>query len=109
MSSTVEVLLWCILQVTLIGLLAGGLCIALRRWASPAHAVVPAAALAAIVGLTLCAFIPWPSWWRFGPSREHEITSTGTDRKSHDWQPPSLPARSAESLFDAAPSPQAEP
>lgn len=107
MSFTVEVLLWCIVQVTLIGLLAGGLCIAMRRWASAAHAVVPAAALAAIVGLTLCAFVPWPSWWRFGPARQPAVAA-GTNRESHDSGRSFVPAETAESLFDGAPAPASE-
>src|SRR5262245_42387363 len=67
MTPFIESLLWCILQVTLVGALALALCAALRRWSSQAGAVVPAAAMAAVVGLTICAFVPWPNWWRFGP------------------------------------------
>jgi beta-lactamase regulating signal transducer with metallopeptidase domain len=67
MTPLIETLLWCILQVTLVGVLALALCAALRRWSHQGNAVVPAAALAAVVVLTLCAFVPWPNWWCFGP------------------------------------------
>jgi hypothetical protein len=70
MTPLIETLLWCILQVTLVGTLALALCAALRRWSNQGNAIVPAAALAAVVALTACAFVPWPNWWRFGPQRQ---------------------------------------
>src|SRR5687767_6450750 len=63
-----EPLLWCVIQTTLVGLLACALCVVVRRWSAASHVAVPATALAAIVALTICAFVPWPSWWQFGPS-----------------------------------------
>lgn len=68
-----ESLLWCIAQVTLVGLLAWLLCAAVSRWTEPGAAIVPAAALAAVVILTVCAFVPWPQWWRYGPRWQGEI------------------------------------
>ena len=68
MEPLTQSLVWCIVQVTLIAALAWLLCWALARWTGPTTALVPAAALAAIVALTACAFAPWPSWWRYGPS-----------------------------------------
>ena len=75
MSPLIETLLWCILQVTLVGGLALALCAVLRRWSYQGNTLVPAAALAAVVVLTACAFAPWPNWWRFGPSRNVERNS----------------------------------
>jgi beta-lactamase regulating signal transducer with metallopeptidase domain len=60
-------LLWCIVQVTLVALLGWLLCTLISRMSSPGAAVVPAAALAAVVLLTASAFAPWPHWWRFAP------------------------------------------
>ena len=66
MSFITDPLIWCVVQITLVGLLAWALCAALRRWSATGNAAVPAAALAAIVILTICAFAPWPGWWTFG-------------------------------------------
>ena len=67
MDPLASALFWCIVQVTLVGLLAWVLCAALGRWIASGSTIVPAAALAAIVVLTVCIFVPWPSWWRYGP------------------------------------------
>ena len=67
MDSLTESLLWCIVQVTLVGLLAWLLCVAGQSLVEPGIAAVPATALAAVVVLTALAFVPWPQWWRFGP------------------------------------------
>ena len=82
MSPLIETLLWCVLQVTLVGVLALMLCAALRRFSSQGNPLVPAAALAAVAILTLCAFVPWPNWWKFGPQPEPVLTQ----------RTPSLPA-----------------
>ena len=70
MMPLTETLLWCLLQVTLIASLALALGAGMRRWFHQPSAIVPAAALAIVVGLTICAFIPWPTWWRYGPDWE---------------------------------------
>jgi beta-lactamase regulating signal transducer with metallopeptidase domain len=67
MTPLAETILWCIVQVTLVGLVAWLLCVAVSRWLGPGAAAVPAAALAAVVMLTVLAFAPWPAAWRFGP------------------------------------------
>jgi beta-lactamase regulating signal transducer with metallopeptidase domain len=67
MDPLASALFWCIVQVTLVGLLACVLCAALGRGFASGSTIVPAAALAAIVVLTVCIFVPWPSWWRYGP------------------------------------------
>jgi beta-lactamase regulating signal transducer with metallopeptidase domain len=68
MNPLFESLLWCVLQVTLVGLLAWVMCQIISRWQGAASATIPAAALAAVVVLTASAFVPWPSWWRYGPN-----------------------------------------
>lgn len=75
MAVLTDPLLWCVIQVTLVGALAWALCAAVRRWSAPGSAIVPAAALAAVVVLTLCAFAPWPGWWRFAPRWEAEAAA----------------------------------
>src|SRR5687767_3530562 len=78
MDSLTESLLWCIAQVTLVGLLAWLLCAAVSRWTEPGIAIVPATALAAVVVLTACTFLPWPQWWRFGPRWPTETANVTT-------------------------------
>jgi beta-lactamase regulating signal transducer with metallopeptidase domain len=60
----------CVLQITLVAVLAWAVCAAMRRWSPDAVAIIPAVGLAAVVVLTACAFVPWPSWWRFAPRWE---------------------------------------
>jgi beta-lactamase regulating signal transducer with metallopeptidase domain len=79
-------LLWCVVQVTLVGLLAWVLCAALGRVLASGSTVVPAAALAAIVVLTACVFVPWPSWWRYGPrwQRATVVSQTHVETANSD-------------------------
>ena len=80
MTPLAETILWCIVQVTLVGLVAWLLCVAVSRWIGPGTAAVPAAALAAVVMLTALAFAPWPAVWRFGPDwLQAESPSTTAD------------------------------
>ncbi|HEX5104681.1 MAG TPA: M56 family metallopeptidase, partial [Pirellulaceae bacterium] len=67
MNLLTDSLVWCVLQITLLAVLALALCASVRRWSLVGNAALPAVALAAIVVLTVCAFLPWPAWWRFGP------------------------------------------
>jgi beta-lactamase regulating signal transducer with metallopeptidase domain len=73
-------IVWCIVQITLVGLLAWLLCTAVSRWTGPGAAMVPAVALAAVVVLTACAFVPWPKWWRYGPQWQVPTTATSAVR-----------------------------
>jgi|GEM_PF-829076 len=103
MDPLTESLLWCTVQITLIGLLAWLLCTVISRWVGPGTAMVPAAALAAVVVLTACAFVPWPSWWRYGPQWE---TALGTITPSQD-QPLAAantpPAQGSEDIANSQP------
>ena len=55
-------LVWCVLQVTLIGLLTVGLYL-VARWLRPAVATpIVSSGLAAVVLLSLLALSPWPRW-----------------------------------------------
>jgi beta-lactamase regulating signal transducer with metallopeptidase domain len=94
MNPLLESLLWCVLQVTLVGLLAWLLCLVISRWQDAASAGIPAAALAAVVVLTACAFVPWPAWWQYGPAWIDDITAAAPEPKPpvlSDAAPPGGP------------------
>ena len=55
-------LIWCVVQVTLIGLVTGMMYAAVRRIRPAAALPVVLAGLAAVVVLTTLAFSPWPRW-----------------------------------------------
>ena len=55
-------LVWCVLQVTLIGLLAAGLYLVVRRLRPAAAASVVMTGLAIVVVLSLLVLSPWPRW-----------------------------------------------
>ncbi len=55
-------LAWCIVQVTLIGLLAAGLYLLVRRLRPAAAGSVVLTALAMVVVLSLLVSSPWPRW-----------------------------------------------
>jgi beta-lactamase regulating signal transducer with metallopeptidase domain len=67
MSDLPLLILWCVVQVTLVGLLAWVLCSVARRIAPASASPVPATAIVAVLLLTACAFVPWPAAWRYGP------------------------------------------
>ncbi len=55
-------LVWCVVQVTLIGVLAAGLYLVVRRLRPAAAASVAFTGLAIVVVLSLMAASPWPRW-----------------------------------------------
>ena len=55
-------LVWCVVQVTLIGLLAAGLYLLVRRLRPAAAASVVLTGLAMVVVLSLLVLSPWPRW-----------------------------------------------
>ena len=55
-------LVWCAVQVTLIGLLAGGLYLLVRRLKPVGAASIVLTGLAMVVVLSLLAISPWPRW-----------------------------------------------
>ncbi|MGO8753093.1 MAG: M56 family metallopeptidase [Thermoguttaceae bacterium] len=55
-------LVWCVVQVTLIGLLAAGVYLIVRRLRPAAAASVPLTSLAIVVVLSLMVLSPWPRW-----------------------------------------------
>ena len=59
-------LVWCIVQVTLMGLLAGGLYLLVRRLRPAAAASVVLTGLVTVVVLSLLALSPWPRWTMHG-------------------------------------------
>jgi beta-lactamase regulating signal transducer with metallopeptidase domain len=62
MSLTIQLLLWCCLQVTLLAVAALVFNSLFARRRPAAGAVIAASALFAVVGLTAMALSPWPSW-----------------------------------------------
>ena len=87
MAVLTDPLLWCVIQVTLVGVLAWALCAVVRRWSAPGSAAVPAAALAAVVVLTFCAFAPWPGWWRFDPQWDQTVTAVVSSQDQSPREP----------------------
>ncbi|MEN6451307.1 MAG: M56 family metallopeptidase [Thermoguttaceae bacterium] len=55
-------LVWCVVQVTVVGLLAAPLYLVVRRWRPAAAASVVLSGLVIVVVLSLMAFSPWPRW-----------------------------------------------
>lgn len=55
-------LVWCVVQVTLISVLAAGLYLVVRRLRPAAAASVVFTSLAIVVVLSLMAVSPWPRW-----------------------------------------------
>lgn len=55
-------LVWCVVQVTLIGLLAGGLYLVVRRLRPAAAASVVFTSLTIVVLLSFLMLSPWPRW-----------------------------------------------
>jgi beta-lactamase regulating signal transducer with metallopeptidase domain len=55
-------LVWCAVQVTLFGLLAGAMYLICRRWQPASGTSVTVAGLASILVLTVMALSPWPRW-----------------------------------------------
>ncbi len=64
-------LVWCVLQVTLVGLFAAVLYGAVHRLRPAAAGPVAMAALVVVVGLSVLALSPWPQW-RFSSHRGEE-------------------------------------
>ena len=55
-------LVWCVVQVTLLGILAGGLYLLVGRLRPAAAAPVALSGLVMVVVLSLLALSPWPRW-----------------------------------------------
>ena len=55
-------LMWCIVQITLLGVLAAGLYLLVRRLRPAAAAPVVFSSLAVVVVLSILALSPWPRW-----------------------------------------------
>jgi len=62
-------LVWCVVQVTLIGLAAAGLCVLVRRLRPAAAAPVVLTGLMTVVILSLLALSPWPRWTIHSPAQ----------------------------------------
>ncbi len=76
-------LLWCIVQITLLGVLAAGLYLLVRRLRPAAAAPVVLSSLAVVVILSLLMFSPWPRWGMDGPAPlPHPIASANSSSPS---------------------------
>lgn len=62
MNHLAVVLVWCVLQVTLLSLLAAAAYLLLRRFGPKAGILVLMTSLLLIIGLSLMMFSPWPRW-----------------------------------------------
>ncbi|MFC1597684.1 M56 family metallopeptidase [Planctomycetota bacterium] len=63
-------LVWCTVQVTLVGLAAGGLYLILRRLRPAVGTSVTSTGLLIIAALSAMALSPWPRWSFVGPESE---------------------------------------
>ncbi len=112
-------MLWCILQVTLLSLLAAGLYATVRPFGPRVGALVTLTSMALIVSLTLLAFSPWPRWTLASASNtevptitvlseaEPQPTSAGAD--SEQASPPGRAnVEPSPTPSHAAPSPLAD-
>jgi prepilin-type processing-associated H-X9-DG protein len=81
-------ILWCMGQVTAVGVLGWLLCVAARRIHSTAGSAIAVATLAIVVGLTCLAASPWPRWW---------------DRAAREIPPPLVATTSAPVLAETEP------
>jgi hypothetical protein len=84
MNASGIALVWCGMQVTLIGLLAAGLYLIVRRLRPAAAASVVLTALALVVVLSLLVVSPWPRWTIHQRSARHlgeesELDTAGLD------------------------------
>jgi Flp pilus assembly protein TadD/beta-lactamase regulating signal transducer with metallopeptidase domain len=72
-------LAWCIVQVTLLSLLAAGIYLLVRRIRPAAAGPVVLTSLVAIMVLSLMAFSPWPRWnlWKLFQSAEESPIASG--------------------------------
>ena len=61
-------LVWCVVQVSIVTIVAAALMWLARRRPGGSSATFPAAALAVVLIVTACAFVPWPEAWRYGPN-----------------------------------------
>ena len=79
-------LVWCVVQVTLIGLLASGLYILLRRMRPAAASPAVLTGLLMVVILSLLALSPWPRWTnhRFYTSAQSAVASANVSSPTAD-------------------------
>jgi len=94
-------LMWCALQVTLVGLLASVLYVLMQRLRPAAAATVVLSGLMMVVILSLMVMSPWPRWAIRGPAPRPGATATGHVPSSAE---PERVSNSAATPADAFPS-----
>ena len=62
MNHSGQVLLWCVLQITVLSIVAMAIGAIIGRRRPSAGALVAGAGFVAVIGLSLAAFSPWPTW-----------------------------------------------
>jgi len=92
MNSLTQIVLWCPVQVTVLAIAALGIGTVVGRRRPAAGAVVAAAALVAVVGVTATAFSPWPDWtiaWDRLPWGK--TVATAATKPNAPTRPPAIP------------------
>ena len=80
-------LVWCIVQVTVLGLLAAGLYLLVRRFRPAAAAPVVLTGLVMVVVLSLLALSPWPRWMIGGTAQSPNKSALATTSLSSPLPP----------------------
>jgi beta-lactamase regulating signal transducer with metallopeptidase domain len=89
-------LVWCIVQITLLGIAAGGFYLLVRRYRPAAASSVLSTGLALVAILSLLAISPWPCWTRSAATEassktiENSLASASTEKKSDSTLLPEL-------------------
>jgi beta-lactamase regulating signal transducer with metallopeptidase domain len=103
MNSIGIALVWCAVQVTLIGLVAAGLYLLVRRFRPVAAMPIVLTALVMVVLLSLLAFSPWPRWATLVSPRSQageDQAATASDTSSQ------IPIPHPQSLLSSPTSPR---
>ena len=104
MNAIATALLWCVVQVTLLTLLATGFYYTLRRLGPQAGGAVALSTVALIVGLSLLAFSPWPRWTLLGTQSDGlASTTTNEEPVSSSSSPTAQPPKNALQPMGPAP------
>ncbi len=98
MNTLAIALLWCVVQVTLLTLLAIGFYYALRRLGPQAGGAVALSTVALIVGLSLLAFSPWPRWSSLAAQNAGLVGTTPNDEPVSRSNSPATPGDALQPL-----------
>ncbi|MHC4405137.1 MAG: M56 family metallopeptidase, partial [Planctomycetota bacterium] len=108
-------LVWCVIQVTAIGLVTVGLYALLRRAGPAARSLVAQTSLSVVVALSVLALSPWPQWSLFAGHDPAESvpqeggSSRGTDVRAAAGSLPTEPVSAPSTAKVLADSAEGEP